>query len=145
MYRSGWGTKPGQEYILALTIKRDFFEEILLNASWSSYTSERYKTHEEWKSHVQNTNVRLQWDPDHLPNGDKETRKAIQLGLKDNMLSRLNDEGIIEINNVNKLVEEQRHIAFSDNWETLTTPLEQIYTPSKNAAENVLIDTAKQQ
>lgn len=27
-------------------------------------------------------NVRLQWDPDHAPNYEKEQRRAIQLGLK---------------------------------------------------------------
>ncbi len=144
MYRSGWGTKLGQEYTLALRLKRDFFEKILLNAGWSSYATDRYLSHEEWKHHVQNTTVRLQWDPDHLPNGDKEARKAIQLGLKDDMLTRLNDEGIIEILNMNSLVEEQRTIAFSNNWEALKTPLESVFTPHEDAAQNVLIDRLEQ-
>jgi len=29
MYRSGWATKEGQENILAVKLKRSFFEEIL--------------------------------------------------------------------------------------------------------------------
>lgn len=37
------------------------------------------------------TDVRLQWDPDHHPNGTKQIRRAIQLGLR-------NTVGIIQIN-----------------------------------------------
>ena len=32
MYRSGWGTKPGQEVILALRLSRRFFDNILAGA-----------------------------------------------------------------------------------------------------------------
>lgn len=32
MYRSGWGTKTGQEVILSVTIKRIAFDEILAKA-----------------------------------------------------------------------------------------------------------------
>ena len=28
------------------------------------------------------SDVRLQWDPDHLPNGESYKRRAIQLGLR---------------------------------------------------------------
>jgi len=143
MYRSGWGKKEGQEYTLALRLKRSFFEDILLNAGWSSFNPDRYISHEEWKKHVNATTVRLQWDPDHSPNGEKETRKAIQLGLKDNMLERLNEEGILEIKNMNDFVEEQRPIAISGNWQELETPYERVYTPSSAAAKNVLIDKQK--
>jgi len=28
------------------------------------------------------SDVRLQWDPDHLPNGESHKRRAIQLGMR---------------------------------------------------------------
>ncbi len=31
------------------------------------------------------SDVRLQWDPDHKPDGSKETRRAIQLGLRNSV------------------------------------------------------------
>lgn len=36
MYRSGWATKQNQTNILAIRLKRSFFEEILLHAVASS-------------------------------------------------------------------------------------------------------------
>lgn len=45
MYRSGWGTKPGQEVILAIRIKREFFEKILAEAVPSTHDSEQYTSH----------------------------------------------------------------------------------------------------
>jgi hypothetical protein len=37
MYRSGWATKAGQECILAVRLKRAFFNEILREAVPSTY------------------------------------------------------------------------------------------------------------
>ena len=82
MYRSGWGTKPGQEVILAVRLQRSAFDTILAQAVHSSYVSDIYGTKEEWKAAVDRSDVRLQWDPDHSPTGGKLTRRAIQLGLR---------------------------------------------------------------
>lgn len=43
--------------------------------------------------------VRLQWDPDHHPSGQKLTRKAIQLGLKGS-IQLGNQEGILKIRDI---------------------------------------------
>ena len=83
MYRSGWASKPNQECVLAVWIKRDGFDKILSEA----YTPEAQK--EAGKEDIM---VRLQWDPDHAPNGDKEQRRAIQMGLKGEV-SKWLDEG----------------------------------------------------
>src|SRR5262245_19225013 len=32
MFRSGWATKPGQERVLAITVKREFFDGLLRDA-----------------------------------------------------------------------------------------------------------------
>ncbi len=37
MYRSGWGTKPGQEATLAIRIRRTFFDDLLAGAVLSSF------------------------------------------------------------------------------------------------------------
>ena len=64
MYRSGWGSKSGQEVILAVTIKREAFDKILAAAVHSHYVPEVYDTESEWKIAVQRSPVCLQWDPD---------------------------------------------------------------------------------
>lgn len=88
MYRSGWGAKEGQEVTLAVTIRRDFFDEILAAAVPSSFTPSRHTDHEAWKRAVADSDVRLQWDPDHAPNGKPLERKAVQLGLRGDILRR---------------------------------------------------------
>ncbi len=42
MYRSGWGTKAGQEVTLAIRIKRSAFDTILASAVHSSFVPEVY-------------------------------------------------------------------------------------------------------
>jgi Domain of unknown function (DUF4291) len=82
MYRSGWGTKTGQEVTLAIRLRRNAFDTILHQAVHSQYIPELYGSYEAWQTAVQTSQVRLQWDPDHHPSGAKQDRRAIQLGLQ---------------------------------------------------------------
>lgn len=108
MYRSGWASKIGQEKILAIEISKSGFEEILSMAVHSSFKEQIYASREIWKSELTNSNVRLQWDPDHKPNGDKLIRPAVQLGLRGDTLKKFNAEMIIEILDITNFVNEQR-------------------------------------
>ena len=81
MYRSNWGRSQGQEVILAIRLRRPFFDSLLEQAVPSSYVSELFESHEAWKAAVARSDVRLQWDPDHTPSGGKCERRAVQLGL----------------------------------------------------------------
>ena len=69
MYRSGWGTKEDQEAVLALRLRRAFFDRLLELAVPSSFDREVFSGHEEWQAAVASSEVRLQWDPDHDPSG----------------------------------------------------------------------------
>lgn len=113
MYRNGWGTKKGQEVVLAIVLKRDAFERYLLKAVHSSYQSEHYSSQEEWKRRVADSSVRLQWDPDHDPYGEKLPRKAIQIGVRGEEIEKYAKEDILEIKDISELVQEQRR--FVDN------------------------------
>ena len=74
MYRSRWATKPNQDRVLAVRMTRSGFDHILSLA----FTRDAKKA----AATKQPTLVRLQWDPDHDPHGDKLRRRAIQLGLR---------------------------------------------------------------
>src|SRR5581483_8831594 len=82
MFRSGWGTKEGQEVVLAVWLKRPAFEAVLQQAVHSTFVPELYAGREDWKQAVARSCVRLQWDPDHDPSVAKVERRAIQLGLR---------------------------------------------------------------
>ena len=129
MYRSGWGKKPGQEIILAIRLKRAFFDLILSQAVPSSYQRKFYSTQEQWKKAVDASSVRLQWDPDHNPSGKKVQRRAIQLGLRDNILKEYSKSAIIEIYDISHFVNEQHH-NLQSGYSNLKTPKEEIYLPS---------------
>ena len=128
MYRSGWGTKQGQEVTLAIKLKKSYFDSILLNAFPS--TNHTVIPQEEWKQQLSKTNVRLQWDPDHRPDGGSEERRAIQLGLRNEFLSPFSGDGIIAINNISEFVEEQRSYVNKNALDKLLIPKESVYKVS---------------
>ena len=130
MYRCGWGTKADQEVILAITIPRSLFDEMLSQAVASQFTHSRFSCHEDWQSALQSSEVRLQWDPDHTPDGAKEPRRAIQLGLRGDMLQRFAKDEVLRIENITPFVRQQ-HLLAQTNLSRLVTPLEEIYLPAE--------------
>jgi hypothetical protein len=127
MYRSGWGTKEGQEVILAVWLRRSAFDAILKEAVHSTFVPEVYASEEEWKQAVARSSVRLQWDPDHDPAGDKVERRAIQLGLRGEVLARYAREWIIRIEDISSMVEGQRPCSQPMSYHQLVIPREEVY------------------
>jgi hypothetical protein len=142
MYRSGWGTKEGQEVTLAVTIPRSLFDEILAVAVPSTIDASRHRDTDDWKGALANSEVRLQWDPDHAPDGSAVQRRAIQLGLRGGMLRRYADTEVIKIEDISGFVAEQR--GFLQNLDKLMVPAETIYRPRReDAAGNVMLDASE--
>ena len=129
MYRSGWGTKQGQEVTLGLRLRRTFFDRLLEQAVPSSYDSVQFTTREEWAAAVENSEVRLQWDPDHSPSGAKLARRAVQVGLRGSMLEQLAST-LVEVIDVSDLVTSQRANAQGPPVTGLRTPVERVYVPN---------------
>jgi Domain of unknown function (DUF4291) len=128
MYRSGWGTKPGQEVILGLRLARRFFDELLEHAVPSTHDPERFPDHAAWKSAVAASEVRLQWDPDHAPSGQKLARRAIQLGLRGATLEAYAKREILEVIDLREFVASQRS-CLEHRAADLLTPAERVYLP----------------
>lgn len=134
MFRSGWGTKDNQEVTLAITLRRAFFDELLTAAVHSSFDSDVYATREAWQLAVKESEVRLQWDPDHDPHGAKQERRAIQLGLRGDTLRRYGTEAILRIDDISPFVAQQRD-ALTRDPHALITPVERPYpAPSHECA-----------
>ncbi|MEH2265151.1 DUF4291 domain-containing protein [Nostoc sp.] len=127
MYRSGWGTENGQEVVLAIWLKRSAIDEILAAAVHSSYVPELYPDKSEWQSALKRSQVRLQWDPDHHPTGTKLERRAIQLGLRGQVLAAYAKDWIVNIEDISDFVQKQRQNIKSDCAE-LITPQEKVYS-----------------
>jgi hypothetical protein len=126
MYRCGWGTKENQEITLAIRIRRTAFDEMLAAAVHSAFVPEVYGSEADWRRRVADSDVRLQWDPDHDPQGRPLDRRAVQLGLRGDFLRRYAREWIVDIEDLSGFVAEQRAVLANDAAR-LVTPHEAPY------------------
>ena len=68
--------------------------------------------------------MRLQWDPDHDPYGEKLPRRAIQLGLRGSVMKRFADEDIVLIEDISTYVHEQAEHVRKQQLQHLVLPQE---------------------
>lgn len=127
MYRCGWASKENQERVLAIWITKTDFEKILSDAVFSSFDSAYYTNHAEWKKQLEEKEVRLQWDPDHDPFGNKLTRRAIQLGMKGSLLEKFGKQFVKKIEDITDFVKDQKIHVDSKELGKLLVPLETVY------------------
>jgi hypothetical protein len=127
MYRNGWGTKEGQEVVLAVHLKREAFERYLSKAVYSNFQEDLYPSLEDWKTEVKNSSVRLQWDPDHDPYGAKIERRAIQIGVRDEEIINYATKDIIKIEDISEFVRTQHQHVLNNELEKLIVPEEKPY------------------
>lgn len=126
MYRAGWAGKADQQHILAITLPIVHFKTILQQATISSYDSEFFETREMWKEALEGTEVRLQWDPDHDPYGNKQERKAIQLGMKGVVLKQFCTEWIVRIEDITDFVKQEYQKVLTHKVDVLNLPYEEV-------------------
>lgn len=130
MRRSGWGSKPGQEVVLAVRLRRSFFDRLLAEAVWSSHSEARHATKVAWERALASSAVRLQWDPDYDPLGAPLERRALQLGLRGSALEAYGKTEPLEIRDVSGFVAEQRTHATAQGLHRLRIPVERVYVPA---------------
>ena len=135
MYRCGWASKENQERVLALWLDKTAFEEILAQAVFSTFAAGNYESAEAWKHELANKNVRLQWDPDHNPYGDKVARRALQLGLKNDTLELFGKRQVTRIEDITEFVQQQKMHVNNRQLEQLRIPQERVYTVTVAALE----------
>src|SRR5262245_28535198 len=133
MYRSGWGTKEGQETTLGLRLRREFFDSILAQAVASSLNQSDQASQETWRASLTTSNVRLQWDPDHDPHGNAVARRAIQLVLRGAVLEDFGQRELIEVIDMTEFVSERRELLSRVGIGELRTPRERLYVPTDEA------------
>ncbi|UIR56452.1 DUF4291 domain-containing protein [Sphingobacterium sp. SRCM116780] len=92
MYRSGWATKENQEHILAIKIKRSGFEWALQNACQSHFDNNIHTSCKDWKEKLQNSVIRIQWDPEKDIFLKPLNYRSIQIGLSSIALEKYIDD-----------------------------------------------------
>lgn len=137
MYRCGWAQKQDQERVLAVRIARPFFERLLAVAVPAMFDEERFGSLQAWQAEVRASQVRLQWDPDHDPVGRPLGRRALQLGLRGEVLAEYASDAIVSLEDITPLVVQQRSHA-AGSFDQLLMPAERVFTPLDCQAAQVL-------
>lgn len=106
MYRCGWGTKAGQETVLAVEITREGFEWALRHACLSHYVPALHADRAAWKRELAASPARVQWDPERDLHHNPLPYRSLQLGLAGKAAARYADEWITGIEDVTPLATE---------------------------------------
>ncbi len=126
MHRSEWGTATDQKSVLAIWLARPFFDALLAAAVPSRFHPDQFPSETAWKTAVEESEVRIQWDPDYTPGDRKLDRRALQIGLRENVLNRFaSKEAIVQIEDIRDFVAEQA--SYLKTPDLLFTPSERIY------------------
>ena len=127
MYRCGWATKENQERVLAIDISIESFREILGNVVLSSFDEKVYKTYENWKTQLDKSKVRCQWDPDKDLYMNPMTQRAIQIGMKDEIVEKYVNEWIKSITDITEYVHQTKKLIDTDMIDKIVLPDEKVF------------------
>lgn len=106
MYRSGWATKPGQEHVLSIRVRRDGFEKALSHAVLSHFEPETYPDHAAWESLKAASPVRVQWDPERDLTLQQLPWRSLQVGLSGPIVREYVHDWVIAIDDITDRVRE---------------------------------------
>lgn len=110
MYRSGFASKPGQEFVLGIDITREGFEWALAHSARSSFMPNIHASYEAWKADVDSKPVRVQWDPERDWKLESlQGVRAIQIGFSGEAVERYVRDWIVRIEDVTPMA----HLAAS--------------------------------
>lgn len=148
MYRSNWASRSNQQCILAIWLRRSAFDSYLARAVHTNG-----KSNEETQIRSKGR-IRIQWDPDHHPDGTPVLgRRAMQLGLKQ-IDSFLDGRDILRIVDITPFVRDQYiHGVAPDKgrrrrripFEQLRVPIENVYEPAdERIRQHVQLDSWQQ-
>lgn len=132
MYRSGWGTKDGQQSVLAVEIRRDGFDWALGHACLSHHVPEVHGEIADWKRELRQAPTRVQWDPERDLHLRALPYRSLQLGLAGEAVRRYADEWIVQIRDVTPLAHRVHALVREGRLDAARAllPDERVYAPT---------------
>lgn len=106
LYRSGYASKHRQEAILKIKISHHGFRAILAQAVETSFNPKLYDSEPAWAAALARFEVRFQWDPERALDGDKLDRRAIQIGLRGEVVKKYVNDWILQLEEVTELAKQ---------------------------------------
>jgi hypothetical protein len=127
LYRSGYATKHRQESILKIKLTHQGFQEILFQAIPTSFDRDIFESERDWKSSLDNSEVRYQWDPDRDLSLRRLEYRALQLGIRGSVVQNYVNNWILEIEEVTQLAREIQNALKSKSKQLPEVPQEKVY------------------
>lgn len=139
MERSNYGQKSGQEYILAIHIKRSSWEKALTKAILTSPEERVYKNPAMWEENFKKAEIHVQWDPERSIKGNKLEYRSIQVGISRQLIKEFNEEWIVKIEDYRPLVNKIRAFCKVGDYDKAKKllPIEKTYPLSKEIIEKI--------
>ena len=97
------------------------------NSVLSSFREVSDLSKEKWKEKLENSEVRCQWDPDRNIYGNPIGRRAIQLGIKGEMVKKYTNDWIVNITDITDKVIEMRTSIQNGTFSESMLPQEKKY------------------
>ncbi|WP_173910387.1 DUF4291 domain-containing protein [Acinetobacter sp. Marseille-Q1618] len=142
MGRSNWASKSGQEYILAIRIKRDFWEKALALSVHTDPTLSQQKNGALWLQDFENAHVHVQWDPERNLKSNKLEYRSIQIGISRFLIQEFNDAAILTIKDITPLVRKMAQFRRNGQYKHAEKllPKERIYPLNAELKRHLVID-----
>lgn len=117
MYRSDWGQRAGQEKILEIKIKREYWEKALVEAILTTPEKHVYNDAKKWRKQLQKSNIRVQWDPERDIQNKRLHYKSIQVGITAKLAEEYAKKWIVSIEDKTPLVKEIYQKVLAGQWQ----------------------------
>ena len=142
MARSHWGTKPGQECILAVRIQRSAWEHVLSLGALTSFEPAVHGNAANWRHQFENAQVHVQWDPERTIHGKKLEHRTIQVGLGREVIGEFTEQWVMEIEDHTSRTRKIRSLYLSGNHRRAKEllPPERVYHASEDAARRLGVE-----
>lgn len=131
MYRSGWATKEKQERVLAFDIKIEGFREMLQSVVLSNYDETIYGNCENWKKMKEKSEVICQWDPDRNISLEPLDRRAIQLGIRGEMVYKYVNTWTVKITDITNTAYKIKYLYDIKRTDEIELPIEKEFSLSE--------------
>lgn len=117
MHRSDWGHRANMERTLAIHIRRQDWDAAVSRAVPTTPDLERYESKAKWRAALEQSDVRVQWDPERDLQGQKRPYAAIQIGLSPPASEAYAKRWIVKIEDLTQLVRQIERLRAQRNWE----------------------------
>ncbi|EAY26520.1 DUF4291 domain-containing protein [Microscilla marina] len=129
MERSNWATKPQQEFILGIKIKRAYWEYALSLGVLTHPDLAIYTDGLDWEQKFSQAKVHIQWDPERTLRGAKLQVRSIQVGISRHLIEQYNNEWIVAIDDLTPLTRKISQLKKQGKYKEAKQllPKEQVY------------------